>query len=114
MALTYLDNFSMPRNPIIAKIFRILNLAENIGSGFHKMINGWKSFYNIEPVISGDFDYYKIIFPLKVNTTDGGVNGGLSGEVNKLLYFIKQKSRLKSSSNIRISWPAEKNHRKMD
>lgn len=31
---------SMPRNPILAKSFRAVKLAENAGFGFDKMING--------------------------------------------------------------------------
>jgi len=49
------EDFSLPRNPIIAKIFRFVRLAESIGSGFHKMINGWEQHYGLEPVIEGDF-----------------------------------------------------------
>ena len=57
------EDFSLPRNPIIAKIFRFIRLAESIGSGFHKMIEGWEQHYGIKPAIEGDFDYYKITFP---------------------------------------------------
>lgn len=56
------EDFSLPRNPIIAKAFRFLRFSENIGSGFHKMINGWSKKYGIKPIIDGDFDYYKITF----------------------------------------------------
>ena len=63
------EDFSLPRNPIIAKIFRFVKLAENIGSGFHKMINGWDSHYRLKPLIDGDFDFYKITFPTTTTTT---------------------------------------------
>ena len=56
------EDFSMPRNPTIAKIFRIIKLSENIGSGFHKMINGWESYYKVKPDITGDFNNYTITF----------------------------------------------------
>lgn len=56
------EDFSMPRNPTIARIFRHVRLSENIGSGFDKMIKGWMSHYKTKPEISGDFDYYKIAF----------------------------------------------------
>jgi len=45
------EDFSLPRNPIIAKIFRFVRLAESIGSGFHKMIDGWKQHYELKSVI---------------------------------------------------------------
>jgi ATP-dependent DNA helicase RecG len=62
------EDFSLPRNPILAKIFRYVNFAENIGSGFNRMINGWQARYKVQPVIEGDFDYYKITFPTITNT----------------------------------------------
>ena len=37
--------------------FGFVKLAENIGSGFHKMINGWNSHYHLKPLIGGDFDF---------------------------------------------------------
>ncbi len=57
------EDFSLPRNPIIAKAFRFLRFSENIGSGFHKMISGWEKEYHLKPIIEGDFDFYKITFP---------------------------------------------------
>ena len=47
------EDFSLPRNPIIAKIFRFVKLAEDMGTGFHKMINAWYEFYQIKPEITG-------------------------------------------------------------
>jgi ATP-dependent DNA helicase RecG len=63
------EDFSQPRNPILAKIFRFAKFSENIGSGFHKMISGWKKQYKLQPVIEGGFDYYKITFPFNNNYT---------------------------------------------
>ena len=50
------EDFSLPRNPVLAKLFRYIRFAENIGSGFHKMIGGWTHRYHLKPVIEGDFD----------------------------------------------------------
>jgi len=58
------EDFTMPRNPIVTRIFRVIKLAENAGSDFDKMINGWKAYYEDVPVVSGGVDYYKITFPL--------------------------------------------------
>jgi len=83
------EDFSMPRSPIIAKCFRFLKFAEGLGSGFHKMINGWSNFYKIEPIIEYDFDYYKIVFPFKdikfeqVNTSKRKVNAKVNAKVIK-------------------------------
>jgi len=63
------EDFSLPRNPILAKIFRFLKFSDNIGSGFHKMIYGWDKKYHLKPLIDGDFDFYKITFPLSKSGT---------------------------------------------
>ena len=55
-------DISLPRNPLITKMFRVVDLAENAGYGFDKMINGWLSHYSVKPVISGDIDNYRIEF----------------------------------------------------
>ena len=36
------EDISLPRNPILAKLFRSVRLAENAGTGFTKMIRGWQ------------------------------------------------------------------------
>jgi len=64
------EDFSLPRNPIIAKIFRFIRFSENIGSGFHKMINGWNQKYHLKPIIEGDFDFYKITFPTVITAKE--------------------------------------------
>ena len=76
------EDFSLPRNPIVAKIFRFVKFSENIGSGFHKMITGWKSHYNVKPFVNGDFDYYKITFPTTTTTgkTTGKTTGNTTGK----------------------------------
>lgn len=58
------EDFTMPRNPTIARIFRAIKLSENAGSGFDKMFSGWKAHYGVEPIVSNGIDFYKIEFPL--------------------------------------------------
>ena len=83
------EDFSLPRNPIIAKMFRFIRLSENIGSGFHKMINGWNAKYHLRPIIDGDFDFYKITFPVTKTATGTntvtytGTNTVLKGEAKE-------------------------------
>ena len=59
------QELTLPRNPILIKIFRVLKIAENAGYGFDKMFNGWKSHYNLEPIVENGIIFYKIEFPLK-------------------------------------------------
>lgn len=58
------EDISLPRNPILAKIFRVLKLAENAGYGFDKMFEGWNGYYSNFPVVSSGIDYFKIVFKL--------------------------------------------------
>ena len=74
---------SMPRNPILAKSFRAVKLAENAGFGFDKMMNGWKSYDGIEPVFDIHFDTTIVTFPMKIadDNEKGGIKGGIKGGV---------------------------------
>ncbi|MBW8002867.1 MAG: HTH domain-containing protein [Planctomycetes bacterium] len=56
------SDISIPRNPIIAKLFRLVKLAENAGFGFDKMINGWKSYSPKVPVFQNETDYSVVTF----------------------------------------------------
>ena len=95
------QELTLPRNPILIKLFRVLNLAENGGYGFDKMFNGWKSYYKIEPSVENDILFYKITFPLgsaknqpKTSQNAGlfaGENAGLFAGVSVLQKEIIQK-----------------------
>jgi len=56
------SDISIPRNPIIAKLFRLVKLAENAGFGFDKMINGWKNYSSKAPVFQNETDYSVVTF----------------------------------------------------
>ena len=56
------EDVSMPRNPVIAKLFRVANLAENAGYGFDKMIDGWKPYARTAPEFDRGFDFTKTVF----------------------------------------------------
>ncbi|MGH2643537.1 MAG: ATP-binding protein, partial [Chitinophagaceae bacterium] len=77
------EDISMPRNQIIAKFFRVANLAENAGYGFDKMINGWKAYTGKPPVFDQGRDYMKVTF-----------------------YFLKKKTLPKDHAGIKLgsSW----------
>lgn len=56
------EDFTQPRNPVIARIFRVIKLTETAGSGFDKMFRGWQSHYHKTPDVTSEVDYYKITF----------------------------------------------------
>ena len=84
-------DISLPRNPLITKMFRVIDLAENAGYGFDKMIKGWLSHYTVKPVVSGDIDNYRIEFFFDAKDTikdiekgDEGVEKGIEKGVERL------------------------------
>lgn len=54
------EDFLMPRNPALARIFRAVKLSKDAGSGFDKMFTGWKAYYGTEPIVSEGIHFYKI------------------------------------------------------
>jgi ATP-dependent DNA helicase RecG len=55
-------DITIPRNPIIAKLFRVVKLSENAGYGFEKMITGWNSYAKNAPEFSKDIDSTTAVF----------------------------------------------------
>ena len=55
---------SMPRNPVLAKLFRAVKLAENAGYGFDKMIEGWKTYSDVPIRFESNMDTSLTVFYL--------------------------------------------------
>ena len=85
------EDISMPRNPIITKIFRVAKLAENAGFGFDKMIKGWKAYKNLEPEFYPEFDFVKIVFPL---TDSENTLKTVEKTVEKIIIAIKKNPKI--------------------
>jgi predicted HTH transcriptional regulator len=49
-------DLSLPRNPLITKLFRMVRLAENAGYGFDRIEANWKTYNNTEPEYDISFD----------------------------------------------------------
>ena len=91
-------DISLPRNPVITKIFRVINLAENAGYGFDKMFRGWKRYCNKEPEAESSIDYYKIIFSFKSEGLSGRLSGGLSGGLKELFILIQNNPGIQAKT----------------
>ena len=94
------ENRSIPRNKILAQIFYNINLIENWGTGFHRIIhsclqNGWQ-----KPLFEEKAGAFVVTFfrkKLKEGINGGlkeGINGrlkeGINGGLNLLLNTIKE------------------------
>lgn len=55
-------DLSMPRNPVLAKLFRMVKLAENAGYGLDNIIDNWKVYNGSEVVYTLDFDSTIVTF----------------------------------------------------
>ncbi len=49
-------DISLPRNPVISKLFRMVRLAENAGFGFDKIDSNWQKYNNTAPEYDIAFD----------------------------------------------------------
>ncbi|WP_034059319.1 RNA-binding domain-containing protein [Lacinutrix jangbogonensis] len=49
-------DLSLPRNPLITKLFRMVRLAENAGYGFDRIEANWKTYNNTVPEYDVSFD----------------------------------------------------------
>jgi predicted HTH transcriptional regulator len=65
-------DISMPRNPIISKLFRMVKLAENAGYGFAKIDNNWKEYNgsDAEYEIAFDSTVVKLFTSVEVEKTE--------------------------------------------
>ncbi len=51
------SDISQPRNPLIAKMFRVIKLAETAGYGFDKIFKGWSTYVDDDPIYINGLDY---------------------------------------------------------
>jgi ATP-dependent DNA helicase RecG len=60
------QHLTEPRNPVIAKVFRLLGWADRSGEGIEKIAKGWTSMGYDKPVFQDDktVNMFEVIFPL--------------------------------------------------
>ncbi|WNL15924.1 ATP-binding protein [Arcobacter cryaerophilus gv. pseudocryaerophilus] len=97
---------SMPRNPILAKLFRAVKLAENAGYGFDKMIDGWKTYTDIPIDFKTDMDTSLTIFYINNNFTEQATEQAILDfciepkNTNEIMEYIGLKHREHFRSSI--------------
>lgn len=74
-------DISLPRNPILAKLFRMVKLSENVGFGFDKIESNWKRYNHTIPEYEFDFDSVLVKFYLSDKLNDK-LNDKLSDKLN--------------------------------
>ncbi|MBE0492569.1 MAG: hypothetical protein IBX44_10035, partial [Sulfurospirillum sp.] len=84
------SNFTpYPKNPNIAKVFREIGFADELGSGVKNLYKYSKTYGGSDPVIvEGE------VFKIEVKTIEQDINGGINGGINELCNFIKENEGL--------------------
>ncbi|RYM33983.1 winged helix-turn-helix transcriptional regulator [Brumimicrobium glaciale] len=87
-------DLSIPRNPIISKLFRMVRLAENAGFGFDKIDSKWKEYNNSDPIYDITFDstIVKLITEI-VEEIDVESDRDISEEIRKKFGMISERIR---------------------
>ncbi|MFA6402586.1 MAG: winged helix-turn-helix transcriptional regulator [Salinivirgaceae bacterium] len=85
----------MPRNPIIAKLFRLVKLSENIGFGFDKIETKWLEYNETKPIYELDFDSVIVIFKLSTEEKVGEkVGENLTDNQREILVQMRRNSKI--------------------
>ena len=94
------SDISMPRNKIIAKLFRLVKLAENAGFGFDRMNKGWLTFSNTLPEYISEKDFFVVKFFLDPfsyeitnetkNETKNKTNNETKNETNDRIVHLEE------------------------
>ncbi len=88
------SDISIPRNPILAKLFRVVKLAENAGYGFDKMIDGWKTYIS-EPIkFNTDLDTSVTTFYLEQNSDQANDQANDQASDQAILIFCKDEKSM--------------------
>jgi ATP-dependent DNA helicase RecG len=92
---------SLPRNPVLAKLFRIAKLCETAGYGFDKMLE-WKNQTGNDVLFESTVDKTKFTFMLDTTKTireESGTEGGTENKESGMIGGMKnEESGMKSGT----------------
>lgn len=108
------NDMSIPRNKTIAKLFRLVKLAENAGFGFDRMNTGWSAFSKTMPEYTAERDFLIVKFFLEPETvgessdkgSDKGSDKTVEKSSDKIIQFIQSDpfiSALKIAKELSIT-----------
>ncbi|MDR1941176.1 MAG: putative DNA binding domain-containing protein [Endomicrobium sp.] len=84
---------SMPRNRQLMRIFRDMELVEQIGSGMNRILKAYKpSVFNFTP----NFLVVEFPFAKGYETASGGLNGSINGSINGSVNFDASQTKVLS------------------
>ena len=83
-------DLSIPRNPVLSKLFRMVKLAENVGFGIDKIESNWMQYNGSIPTYTLDFDSVICSFALVSNSIPEQVTEQVTEEVTEQVLFLIQ------------------------
>jgi ATP-dependent DNA helicase RecG len=92
------EDVSVPRNPVLAKLFRIAKLCEGAGYGFDKMLT-WELETGKEVIFESSIDKTKATFMLKEKVSGGKTDDETGGKTSKNGGKTDDKTGGKTSKN---------------
>ena len=97
MSLDLMENSfeSQPRNPVIAKLFRLAHISENLGYGLRKL-KRWQEVTGRPMRIETSINSVKVIFDLKTRETNVAKNvaKNLTERQQQILDLIREKPHI--------------------
>ena len=96
MDLNYIEPYS--KNLVIAKVFRMIGYADEIGSGFNKIKDLCKKYFNNQPEIE-DKEIFRIIINFK---DEEGIKEEVSTDEETIISYIKQNGLITSEASKKI------------
>ena len=86
-------DISLPRNPILAKMFRVIKLAETAGYGFNKIFGGWKTYTDVVPLLINDMDFVSLSLTTKNSAVKSSVKGAVKSS-DKIIELMKNNPNI--------------------
>lgn len=93
-------DISLPRNPILTKLFRMIKLAENAGYGIDKIESNWQQYNNTKPNYITEFDSTIVSLTLNKdvnNDVNNDVNINLSKNEQIVIEEIRKNAKISAA-----------------
>ncbi|ALO15586.1 HTH domain protein [Salinivirga cyanobacteriivorans] len=94
---------SIPRNPILARTFRAVRLAENAGFGFDKMIDGWFTYNKTKPASFSDITTTITTFNLSETNVTENVTENRELQILEIMQMNPTITTTELAENLKVT-----------
>jgi predicted HTH transcriptional regulator len=100
-------DISLPRNPIITKLFRVVKLAENAGYGLDNMEYNWKKYNQTTPQFDVAFD--SVIVKFQLTQAKSHLNENREVDVETEIDLLETLRKNFGPISVKLQLPPEEN-----